>query len=157
MPTAHQRRPTTRSRCCSLTVPRCAVTGSTCEKPAGTPSSNLIRAGTGVGGSWCDAWVPVTRTSRPARAVDAPRVVRAQHERVVAPALDDAQRRAVEHRGGAVLVLAGPGTGKTTTIVEAVVQRVERTEITPDQALVCLLYTSPSPRDRQKSRMPSSA
>ena len=24
-------------------------------------------------------------------------------------------------------------------------------------ALVCLLYTSPSPRDRQKSRMPSSA
>ena len=27
-----------------------------------------------------------------------------------------------------------------------------------DQAIVtCLLYTSPSPRDRQKSRMPSSA
>ena len=27
----------------------------------------------------------------------------------------------------------------------------------PRQALACLLYTSPSPRDRQKSRMPSSA
>ena len=27
----------------------------------------------------------------------------------------------------------------------------------PDLHLVCLLYTSPSPRDRQKSRMPSSA
>ena len=26
-----------------------------------------------------------------------------------------------------------------------------------DQVLACLLYTSPSPRDRQKSRMPSSA
>ena len=26
-----------------------------------------------------------------------------------------------------------------------------------DFTLVCLLYTSPSPRDRQKSRMPSSA
>ena len=26
-----------------------------------------------------------------------------------------------------------------------------------DSTLVCLLYTSPSPRDRQKSRMPSSA
>ena len=25
------------------------------------------------------------------------------------------------------------------------------------EALTCLLYTSPSPRDRQKSRMPSSA
>ena len=28
---------------------------------------------------------------------------------------------------------------------------------TPEGALICLLYTSPSPRDRQKSRMPSSA
>ena len=27
----------------------------------------------------------------------------------------------------------------------------------PKNANVCLLYTSPSPRDRQKSRMPSSA
>ena len=26
-----------------------------------------------------------------------------------------------------------------------------------DKIIVCLLYTSPSPRDRQKSRMPSSA
>ena len=26
-----------------------------------------------------------------------------------------------------------------------------------DLVLLCLLYTSPSPRDRQKSRMPSSA
>ena len=26
-----------------------------------------------------------------------------------------------------------------------------------DDSLLCLLYTSPSPRDRQKSRMPSSA
>ena len=31
--------------------------------------------------------------------------------------------------------------------------------VTPDgrKVYVCLLYTSPSPRDRQKSRMPSSA
>ena len=27
----------------------------------------------------------------------------------------------------------------------------------PNKANICLLYTSPSPRDRQKSRMPSSA
>ena len=27
----------------------------------------------------------------------------------------------------------------------------------PDDPVACLLYTSPSPRDRQKSRMPSSA
>ena len=28
---------------------------------------------------------------------------------------------------------------------------------TADDAVACLLYTSPSPRDRQRSRMPSSA
>jgi superfamily I DNA/RNA helicase/RecB family exonuclease len=42
------------------------------------------------------------------------------------PALDEHQRRVVEHRDGPLLVLAGPGTGKTTTLVEAVVDRVER-------------------------------
>ena len=42
-----------------------------------------------------------------------------------APALDAAQRAVVQHRGGPLLVLAGPGTGKTTTLVEAVVDRVE--------------------------------
>ena len=29
--------------------------------------------------------------------------------------------------------------------------------VVPDISTTCLLYTSPSPRDRQKSRMPSSA
>ena len=32
---------------------------------------------------------------------------------------------------------------------------IEQTDSTP--LITCLLYTSPSPRDRQKSRMPSSA
>ena len=32
-----------------------------------------------------------------------------------------------------------------------------RMEINPDKRDICLLYTSPSPRDRQKTRMPSSA
>ena len=35
--------------------------------------------------------------------------------------------------------------------------RVEEEVLTGDQEEGCLLYTSPSPRDRQKSRMPSSA
>ena len=36
---------------------------------------------------------------------------------------------------------------------------IEGVDLTRDitQAEFCLLYTSPSPRDRQKSRMPSSA
>ncbi|MBW5487049.1 AAA family ATPase, partial [Streptomyces bambusae] len=40
------------------------------------------------------------------------------------PVLDAAQRAVVEHTGGPLLVLAGPGTGKTTTLVEAVAARV---------------------------------
>ncbi|MDP1877595.1 MAG: ATP-dependent DNA helicase [Actinomycetota bacterium] len=42
-----------------------------------------------------------------------------------APAeLDADQRRVVEHRHGPLLVLAGPGTGKTTTIVESMCARL---------------------------------
>jgi superfamily I DNA/RNA helicase/RecB family exonuclease len=43
---------------------------------------------------------------------------------VQAPVLDDAQRRVVDHGDGRLLVLAGPGTGKTATLVEAAVARV---------------------------------
>ncbi|QIG43942.1 ATP-dependent helicase [Nocardioides anomalus] len=41
------------------------------------------------------------------------------------PPLDAQQQRVVDHPGGPLLVLAGPGTGKTTTLVEAVVRRIE--------------------------------
>lgn len=50
--------------------------------------------------------------------------------------LDDDQRRVVEHAGGPLLVLAGPGTGKTTTIVEAVVDRVDHRGVDPSRVLV---------------------
>src|ERR1700753_695267 len=42
------------------------------------------------------------------------------------PVLDEAQQRVVDHKGGPLLVLAGPGTGKTTTIVSAVAERLAR-------------------------------
>ena len=41
-----------------------------------------------------------------------------------APRLDEEQQRVVDHRVGPLLVLAGPGTGKTTTIVEAIAARI---------------------------------
>ncbi|MBT2208505.1 DEAD/DEAH box helicase [Actinomadura sp. NEAU-AAG7] len=50
--------------------------------------------------------------------------------------LDEQQRRVVEHAGGPMLVLAGPGTGKTTTIVEAVVDRIENRGTDPERVLV---------------------
>ena len=52
------------------------------------------------------------------------RLVRPSRRAVAPPVLEDAQRRVVEHHGGPLLVLAGPGTGKTTTLVEAAVARV---------------------------------
>lgn len=53
-----------------------------------------------------------------------------------APVLDASQQAVVDHSGGPLLVLAGPGTGKTTTIVELVVDRLVRGVLTPDQILV---------------------
>src|SRR6201996_9506771 len=53
-----------------------------------------------------------------------------------APVLDEAQQRVVDHKGGPLLVLAGPGTGKTTTIVSAVAERIERRGSDPGRILV---------------------
>ncbi len=52
------------------------------------------------------------------------------------PRLDQAQQQVVDHAGGPLLVLAGPGTGKTTTIVAAVADRIERRGISPERILV---------------------
>ena len=54
---------------------------------------------------------------------------------VAAPTLDADQRRVVDHDGGPLLVLAGPGTGKTTTLVEAIVERVEARGADPESVL----------------------
>lgn len=54
------------------------------------------------------------------------RLVRTPPARVDPPRLDAAQRAVVDHASGPLLVLAGPGTGKTTTLVESVAARVAR-------------------------------
>ncbi|MFG3221470.1 UvrD-helicase domain-containing protein [Streptomyces sp. NPDC048185] len=54
------------------------------------------------------------------------RLVRTPPPRVAPPRLDAAQRAVVDHRSGPLLVLAGPGTGKTTTLVESVADRIAR-------------------------------
>ncbi|MEV7108792.1 ATP-dependent helicase [Streptomyces atroolivaceus] len=60
------------------------------------------------------------------RAPGAYRLVRTPPGSVDPPLLDAPQRAVVDHRDGPLLVLAGPGTGKTTTLVEAVARRVAR-------------------------------
>jgi superfamily I DNA/RNA helicase/RecB family exonuclease len=52
------------------------------------------------------------------------------------PRLDQAQQQVVDHAAGPLLVLAGPGTGKTTTIVAAVADRIENRGIAPERILV---------------------
>ncbi|MFF7957408.1 ATP-dependent helicase [Streptomyces rubiginosohelvolus] len=65
------------------------------------------------------------RESRP-RTTGAYRLVRTPPGSVEPPLLDAGQRAVVDHAGGPLLVLAGPGTGKTTTLVESVAARVNR-------------------------------
>ena len=51
-------------------------------------------------------------------------------------------------------------SGRLSVYMEDVVRRLERlqrNESEEEQSANCLLYTSPSPRDKRQSRMPSSA
>ncbi|MFC6237509.1 ATP-dependent helicase [Longivirga aurantiaca] len=81
----------------------------------------------------------MTSTSADAvHASDIPKLVldRTPPLSAAAPALDAEQRRVVAHREGPLLVLAGPGTGKTTTLVEAMVARLQGpTAVRADQVL----------------------
>ncbi|MEW2489936.1 ATP-dependent DNA helicase [Streptomyces sp. NPDC048411] len=70
--------------------------------------------------------VPPRPQGRRGRTTGAYRLVRTRPGSVDPPVLDAAQQSVVDHPGGPLLVLAGPGTGKTTTLVEAVAARVAR-------------------------------
>ncbi|WP_349307847.1 MULTISPECIES: UvrD-helicase domain-containing protein [unclassified Streptomyces] len=72
--------------------------------------------------------------------------------------MDAAQRAVVEHRAGPLLVLAGPGTGKTTTLVEAVAERV-RLGTAPERILVLTFSRKAAVelRDRMAARMGGTA
>lgn len=50
--------------------------------------------------------------------------------------LDDEQAAVVAHRGGVLHVVGGPGTGKTSTAVGVVVDRVGRGEVVAEQSLL---------------------
>ncbi len=82
------------------------------------------------------------------------RLVRPAPVPAAAPVLDAAQRAVVEHPGGPLLVLAGPGTGKTTTLVEAVAARAERG--VPVEQLLMLTFSRRAAgqlRDRVAARL----
>src|SRR3978361_1879208 len=81
------------------------------------------------------------------------------------PVLEPGQQAVVDHRGGPLLVLAGPGSGKTTTLVEAAVRRVA--DGADPESLLLLTFSPrggadpggggpppPAPRPRAQRRPP---
>jgi superfamily I DNA/RNA helicase len=66
------------------------------------------------------------------------------------PRLDEGQQRVVGHHGGPLLVLAGPGTGKTTAIVEAVAHRVTGRGTDPARVLVLTFSRKAADELRQR-------
>ena len=70
------------------------------------------------------------------------------------PVLDEQQQRVADHDGGPLLVLAGPGTGKTTTLVEAIVRRID--EGTHPDRILALTFSRKAAeqlRDRVTARV----
>jgi len=78
------------------------------------------------------------------------RLVRPPARAAGAPVLDATQRAVVDHEGLPLLVLAGPGTGKTTAIVETVVDRITRRGIDPDRVLVLTFSRKAAEELRQR-------
>jgi len=74
---------------------------------------------------------------------------------LAAPELDVFQQSVVDHEAGPLLVLAGPGTGKTTTLVEAIVDRIEHRGVPPDEVLALTFSRKAAEqlRDRVTARL----
>ena len=67
--------------------------------------------------------------------------------------LNKAQKRAVEYLSGPLLVLAGPGTGKTELLSQKVAYVLKNTDVNPENIL-CLTFTDTGAfnmRERLKS------
>ena len=67
-------------------------------------------------------------------------------------AVYDAISQLVKRPNGIILTTGPTNSGKTTTLYAAL-QQIKGDDLN----IICLLYTSPSPRDKRQSRMPSSA
>lgn len=104
--------------------------------------------------------VPMSSTTpraprRPRSVEPAPTVLVGPPPAPAPPLLDEHQQRVVDHPGGPLLVLAGPGTGKTTTLVETIVERVEQRGVAPDSVLALTFSRKAAEqlRDRVTARL----
>ncbi|MCK8679890.1 ATP-dependent DNA helicase [Streptomyces lichenis] len=94
------------------------------------------------------------RTPYRGRAAGPYRLVRTPPALPGPPELDASQRAVVEHPGGPLLVLAGPGTGKTTTLVAAVAAKIAQ-GADPERLLVLTFSRKAAVelRDRMAARL----
>src|SRR4029078_7074056 len=116
--------------------------GQPSARPPGRPSS--------VGLGWLGSAMPEHTTYRlvPPDTLDTQRLGRGGD-------LARDKRRVVDHESGPLLVLAGPGTGKTTTLVEAIVERIEKRDADPAQVLALTFSRKAAEqlRDRVTARL----
>ena len=62
---------------------------------------------------------------------------------------NSAQERAVSHNQGPMMLLAGPGSGKTTTITRRVADLIKKYQVTPSSILV-VTFTKAASREMKE-------
>ena len=109
----------------------------------GDPMQKLSNPGEGNSVGWEDLGGPTPENSKPDD----------DSNKLSTPGKTLAQVRNVVNKGAkpAEPMKAGLNSGDEVEIKD------DQEIVAEDEVTTCLLYTSPSPRDRQKSRMPSSA
>lgn len=63
--------------------------------------------------------------------------------------LNEAQKKAIEHEGGPLLIIAGAGTGKTTVITERIKHLIATEKASP-QEIVALTFTEKAAREMEE-------
>jgi len=64
--------------------------------------------------------------------------------------LNKEQRRAVEHDGGALIIVAGPGTGKTRTLTQKISFLIQKKKVSPQNILAVTFTNKASQEMRQR-------
>ena len=79
-------------------------------------------------------------------------------EQIINALIAHAHGDIAKHKANVEVYLTNPvGIGEHSNVLEAIEEELNMIAKYHDQIEVCLLYTSPSPRDKRQSRMPSSA